>query len=75
MEWVKGRGWVAGSLSLDELLLLSLSFPSGMESDQIISILLPSGVRMGSRMMGFVLLSVCDHPQRQLWSREAFHGY
>lgn len=37
MEWVKGRGWVVGSLSLGELLLLSLSFPSGMGSDHLCS--------------------------------------
>lgn len=40
----------------------------------IISVLPPSGVRMGNRMMGFVLLSNCDHPQHQLWSREALGG-
>lgn len=36
MKWVKGRGWVAGSLALGELLLLlSLSFPSGMGNDNL----------------------------------------
>lgn len=29
---------------------------------------------MGNRMTGFVLLSGCDHPQYQLWSREALRG-
>lgn len=29
---------------------------------------------MGNRMVGSVLLSGCDHPQHQLWSREALRG-
>lgn len=60
MEWVKGRGCLAAWPweSYCSRALVSL-----LGWGPYISVLSPSGVRMGSRIMGFVLLSGCDYPQ------------